>query len=100
MALADLPKPITPYVTDYADVLSPEDEARITVKLRDLRRDPGNQVAVITMPNRMGADLPDIEAYATRLFNSWGIGDAARNDGAMILVVVDDREARLELGFM
>lgn len=93
-----LPAPLTGFVSDFADVLPPETEARITQTLRDLRRDPGSEVAVVTMRHRMGQPAADIEAYATALFNQWGIGDSSRNDGALILIVTDDNEARLELG--
>jgi hypothetical protein len=39
-----------------------------------------------------------IESFATNLFNAWGIGDAERNDGVLLLVARDDRLVRIELG--
>jgi uncharacterized protein len=39
-----------------------------------------------------------LEAFATALFNHWGVGKAETNDGVMILVFRDDRAMRLELG--
>ena len=39
-----------------------------------------------------------LEEFATNLFNNWGIGDAARNDGILVLVLPDDRAMRIELG--
>ena len=39
-----------------------------------------------------------IESFATNLFNMWGIGDATRNDGVLILVAVQDQLVRIELG--
>ena len=35
---------------------------------------------------------------ATGLFNAWGIGDAQRNDGVLILIARYDREMRIEIG--
>lgn len=39
-----------------------------------------------------------IEAFATNLFNTWGIGHKKENNGVLILVAVKDRKARIELG--
>ena len=39
-----------------------------------------------------------IEAFSTTLFNLWGIGDAARNNGVLIVMAVGDRDVRIELG--
>jgi uncharacterized protein len=39
-----------------------------------------------------------LEAYATALFDHWGVGKAETNDGVMVLVFRDDRAMRLELG--
>ena len=39
-----------------------------------------------------------IEHYATRTFNSWGIGKADKNNGVLLLVAIDDRALRIEVG--
>ena len=39
-----------------------------------------------------------MEAFATGLFNHWGVGNAQRNDGIMVLVLPNDRAMRIELG--
>ena len=86
-------------VTDIADVLTPDAELRLNALLDSLRRDTGIEAAVVTLPTRK--DYPPVvplEAFATRLFNGWGIGDPARNDGILLLVLPDDRETRIELG--
>ena len=54
---------------------------------------------MVTLTDRArygGAD--GLEPFATRLFNHWGVGDAQRNNGFMLLVLTADREARIELG--
>ncbi|MDR1741461.1 MAG: TPM domain-containing protein, partial [Synergistaceae bacterium] len=40
----------------------------------------------------------DFEAFATALFNEWGVGRAEKNDGIMFLLSVKERSARIELG--
>ena len=38
-------------------------------------------------------EFDTIESFATGLFNAWGVGSAARNDGIMVLVANVDRAA-------
>lgn len=86
-------------VNDYADLLSDADEAALSAQLRQLRRDTGVEMTVLTL-EAQAAYAPDmsLERFATGLFNHWGIGNAARNDGVLVLVIADDRAMRVELG--
>ncbi len=98
-AAQDFPAPLSPYVSDFAGILDDPTEARITEALHVARDDPGTEIAVVTIRSRADhGDADRIESFATGLFNHWGIGDAASNDGILILVAVEDREMRLELG--
>lgn len=96
-AAQDLPAPLAPFVSDFAGVLDASAEARLTERLRALRADPGVEVAVVTLA-RLPGGAEGLEAYATGLFNAWGIGDAEANDGVLLLLAVEDRAARIELG--
>lgn len=95
----DFPAPVTPFVSDHADLIDPETEARITAELRLLRQERGTEMAVVTIGSRAEyGDATSIETFATGLFNDWAIGNADRNDGILFLVSSDDRETRIELG--
>jgi uncharacterized protein len=37
-------------------------------------------------------------AFATRLFNRWGIGDRRRNDGLLVFAALDDHRVQIVLG--
>ena len=93
------PDPVRPTITDHADLLSLEDEAILDQILNDMRSETGVQTAVVTL-NSKATYAPDatLETFATDLFNTWGIGDADRNDGILLLVLSEDREVRIELG--
>jgi uncharacterized protein len=96
-------EPFPPYhslaVNDDADILPADSEALLTARLDALRSETGIEATVLTLPTRHAYDPADsLESFATRLFNGWGIGDATRNDGILILVLVEDREMRIELG--
>lgn len=95
----ELPAPITSYVNDYIDLLPEAEEAALTRQLSDLKRDHDIEMTVVLMSSKSAyASTEPLETFSTRLFNTWGIGDASRNDGILLLVLKDDRETRIELG--
>ena len=84
------------YVNDYANVLSDEVEEYIfnnSVKLYD---ETTSQIVVVTVPNLEGEKL---ESYATELFRSFGIGDKEKNNGILLLLALDERQSRIEVGY-
>ncbi|MAM60156.1 TPM domain-containing protein [Maritimibacter sp. UBA3975] len=87
------------YVNDYANVLPDDVETRVKRQLEVLREETGVEATVLTLGSRGGfTPTNTMEDFATGLFNHWGIGDASRNDGILILVLRDDRQMRVELG--
>ena len=88
------------FVNDYAGVISTFDENRIRGELERLKTQRDVEMTVLTINSykAFGTGETSIEAFATNLFNTWGIGNPERNDGVLILVAVDDREMRIELG--
>jgi uncharacterized protein len=100
-ALADsLPRPDADGIADLANLLSPAEETQLRAEIQDIRARTGVTLVVITMDrlaNHGGAGQ-SLEAYATALFNTLGIGDAKKDDGVLLLVARDDRAMRIELG--
>jgi len=99
-AQSGYPQRIDPAINDFADLLSPTDATAVRSMLQELRRDTGKELVVVTIASIDQYSTADktIESFATNLFNSWGIGDRQRNDGVMLLVAVNDRRVRIELG--
>lgn len=95
-----LPDPASAAVSDFANVLDPTAEGRITRLLEATREQTGVQMVVVTMPtiDAYGGAGMRLDAYAKALFNAWGVGEADRNDGIMMLVATDAREVRIALG--
>ena len=86
-------------VNDFADLLSETSAAALRDRLAQLLTDTGIEMTVVTLPNQAAyAPGLSLETFATALFNDWGVGDAARNDGIMVLVLPQDRAMRVELG--
>lgn len=93
------PAPLSDTVNDYADLLPPETEARLTAALQAARDETGVHIvlAVIGAQADYGS-TGRFADFATGWLNAWGIGDATRNDGILILVGQQDREMRIALG--
>lgn len=87
------------YVNDFADLLTPAQEDELRALMRPLRDGMGLEFTVVTI-DRMAdyGHKGEIEPYATALFNHWGVGNAQRNDGVMMLVARSDRQMRIEVG--
>lgn len=83
-------------VNDFAQLLDPAQRQTLEVELADLERATSAEVALVTMPTL--GERP-IENYATTLFNAWGIGKKDRDNGLLILVAVQDRAIRIEVGY-
>ncbi|NKB27444.1 MAG: hypothetical protein GKR99_07765 [Rhodobacteraceae bacterium] len=93
------PNADTTLVNDFAGLLDTGAEAQIADDLQQLRDEHGVEMTVVTIESRSDyGDFASIEAFATGLFNAWGIGKADRNDGILVLVARADREMRIELG--
>ncbi|MEK7868598.1 MAG: TPM domain-containing protein [Candidatus Omnitrophota bacterium] len=86
----------TGYVNDYANILSSETKAKLTALSAEIENKTTSQLAILTID----ATSPlDIETYAVKLFEKWGIGQKQKNNGVLILVAVKDRRVRIEVGY-
>ncbi|MBQ5781716.1 MAG: TPM domain-containing protein [Spirochaetaceae bacterium] len=84
------------YVNDYAGIISPEHQERITETLAALENQTGTQIFVLTMPSLDGNDLTD---FSFSVAESWQIGQAGKDNGALLLVSMAERKIRIEVGY-
>lgn len=87
---------LTGRVVDNADILSPEVEAQLTQRLEALETQSQRQLVVATVPDLQGYDIAD---YGYQLGREWGLGDAERNDGALLLVAPNERRVHIASGY-
>ncbi len=92
---ADFPNYVG-YVNDYADILSAETKYKLTALSAEIENKTAGQLAVLTIDT---ASPLDIETYAVKLFEKWGIGQKGKNNGVLILIAVKDRAVRIEVGY-
>jgi uncharacterized protein len=88
---------LTQPVNDFANVIDPDSEAELDRRIRALQRTTGDVVIVATVTTI--APYGSIEEYALRLFERAGIGQRGQDNGLLILVAVQDRRARIEVGY-
>lgn len=92
--------PTTPttsfYVQDFAQILTPQTKANINALGEQLHRQTKAQIVVVTIKSLEGNALED---YSLELFRKWQIGDREKNNGVLLLVAVNDRKSRIEVGY-
>ena len=96
-AKTDYPKPTSAFfVNDFADVLSDEEEAKMQSLGVNLYNASKAQVVAVTIDSLEGNDIND---YALNLARNWGIGSKDQDNGILLLLSVNDREVRIEVGY-
>jgi uncharacterized protein len=83
-------------VTDLTSTLTGPQKAEIEERLRVFEAERGSQIAVLIVPST-GDEA--IEQYALRVVESWRLGRSGVDDGALLLVAMDDRRIRIEVGY-
>lgn len=83
-------------VVDQADLLPSLTESQLTRKLADHERATTNQVVVVTLKSLQGYTIED---YGYQLGRHWGIGQAERNNGVLLIVAPSERKVRIEVGY-
>ena len=92
------PKPAN-YVSDYANVVSDREEAQINQLARTLDQKTKAQLAIVTITNLKERGYATIEEAAVALFEQWGVGQKGEDNGLLVLVSVNDRKWRIEVGY-
>jgi uncharacterized protein len=91
----DFPQ-LTGRVVDQAGVMSADSRTAVEAKLKDLEDKSGIQLVVATVKSLQGGD---IETYANELFRAWKLGQAQKNNGALLLVAPNEHKVRIEVGY-
>jgi len=84
------------YLSDPDNILDPNDQAVLESLCRELEQNSTAQFAIVIV-NSIGQENP--KDFATRLFNSWGIGQADVDNGLLIFSVMDQRRTEFETGY-
>lgn len=83
-------------ITDKADLLPAAREQELRTLLDGLEKQTGAALVVVTLPSMKGGQIDD---FTNRLFEQWGVGQAGEDNGIMLLVAVEERKIRIEVGY-
>jgi uncharacterized protein len=82
-------------VMDTANILSQNTEIYLDEQLRGLHQAGGSQIVILTIPK---LEDETIEQYGIRVADSWKLGTAEKDNGAILLISAQDRKMRIEVG--
>lgn len=93
-AYAQLPVPkLASRVTDLTATLAPDQRQALETRLAEFEARKGAQIAVLLVPT---TQPETIEQYARRVLDDWKLGRKGIDDGALLLVAMQDRQLRIE----
>jgi len=95
-APAAVPGSLTRWVTDLTGTLSGTETRFLEDRLRNIEATNSNQIVVVIIPALNGESL---EETALALAEKNGVGKRAKNNGVLLLVVKDERQIRIEVGY-
>jgi uncharacterized protein len=83
------------WVNDTANVLPQAVRSELEQRLAAFEQKNGHEIALLTVPTTSGQP---IERYALEVARAWKLGKPGKNDGALLVVAVQDRKLRIEVG--
>lgn len=84
------------YVVDPDNILDQTDSDAINNRLNQLEKHTDIETVVVALPSIGSVDTRE---FANKLFNHWKIGKKDKDNGLLILLVIDQREVVFEVGY-
>ncbi|TFT86009.1 TPM domain-containing protein, partial [Proteus mirabilis] len=94
----DIPQLKTDRVIDSANLLTAQQFKALNTLLVNFEnsRNDGSQFVVYIVPT---TGKETIESFAFRVFNQWKIGRKGKDNGLLLVVAINDRNVRFEVGY-
>lgn len=83
-------------VNDYTNTLSRAEIQQLEEKLLAYERESSVQIAIVILKTLQGYPIDD---YAFQLGEKWGIGQGNTNNGALVLLSMDERKMWIATGY-
>lgn len=84
------------YVSDFGGALEKAAESEINGRLSALEGRTSEEIAVVTV---ISLDGKPVETYAKELFRKWGVGKEGKDNGLLLLIAIEERKVRIEVGY-
>ena len=88
--------PLAARVTDLTGTLTAAQRTALEERLAAFEARKGSQIAVLMVPT---TQPETIEQYGIRVAEQWKVGRKRVDDGAILLVALQDRAVRIEVGY-
>ncbi len=95
-AQADYPARPDGPVLDAAGIIPESDERALVERLSAYNQASGRALMVVTTPS---LDGEDVATYTVGLGHKWGVGGKETDQGLILLVAPNERQARIEVGY-
>lgn len=90
-----LPEP-SGFVNDFVSLLKTQERLVLEETLRQFDRETSNEIVVAIVPNLQEITVED---FAVRLFEKWKIGEKKKDNGILLLISMEERKSRIEVGY-
>lgn len=84
------------YVSDFAGVVDQASKQSIDRYCARVEASTGAQIALVSLNSLDGEPIEDV---ANQLFRAWGVGKKGTDEGILLLLIIQDRRSRLEVGY-
>src|ERR1041384_5108515 len=84
------------FVSDFAKVIDPASKSKLEAYGGTVQRAAGVQMALVTFRSLEGEPIEDV---ANTIARAWGVGQKGKNEGILLLLAIQDRKSRLEIGY-
>ena len=84
------------WVSDPGSLIAEVDKTKINQLIDTIEKQTTAEIAVVVLPS-IGEAVP--KDFAVDLFNTWGIGKKGKDNGLLLLIVMDQRRWEFETGY-
>lgn len=92
-----LPSKPAGYFNDYAGIVDRATVLRLNEELAQFERDTSNQILVAIY--RTMQSESSVADYTQRIAKTWSVGQAGRNNGAVLFVFLENRQMFIQTGY-
>lgn len=83
------------YINDYTNTINNDYKEKIVSIGKELEDKTGAQAIIVVINSTNNISIED---YTNKLFRGWGIGKSEKDNGLLILLAINDRQYRVEVG--
>lgn len=92
----EFPEKPNKLVSDFTNTLTPEQVNQLEQKLVAFADSSSTQIAVVLIQSTGVYDIAD---YTVKLAEKWGVGEAKKNNGVVLLAALKDRKVTIQTGY-